>query len=170
MLTINTDTFLHERVTVHSTDAFGAGFATVESTGQEAYLPSRVMRASGLAAGTSVVCRMTPNVREPETTRWFAVYAEAETCEPSRFFDEYFLSSLETFMRQGDAWTAEAAAEAMGSPVGITAARLEHLYREQRLHKFVLFHKSTPKGVKVWYTACPERCDVGEFEDEEAQR
>lgn len=156
---------LTEYVTIHTADPFGAGFGIVESTGEEAYIPATVMFTARLSAGSSIQCRLLPNKRIAAKTPWFVGFADPDTRREAFSMEGGFLSRLQSFLDEGDAWTPEAAAEALGVSFGLVSAGLEQLYRDERAHKFVMFHKSSRNGLKVWYTRCPDRCDVGEFDE-----
>lgn len=158
---------LNDYVTIHTSDPYGAGFGVVETTGEEAYIPAAVMHTARLSAGASIECRLIPNKRLAAKTPWFVAYADPNTRRDAFIMDGDFLSRLQSFLDEGDAWTPEMAAQALGEGHGIVSAGLEQLYRQERAHKFVLFHKSSRNGLKVWYTRCPDRCDVGEFEEAE---
>ena len=162
-----TEVQIIDYVTIHTTDPFGAGFAVVEASGEEAYIPAAAMFTARLSAGMSIQCRLIPNRRLDAKTPWFVAYADPLTRRESSAMDGDFLSRIQSFLDEGDAWTPEMAAQAMGESLGPMAAGLEQLYRQERAHKFVLFHKSSRNGLKVWYTRYPDRCDIGEFEEDE---
>ena len=154
------DIVVEERVVI--TDilpAYGDGFGLVESTGQGVYFPTRVVHGAQLEAGTIVTCRLAANTRPDARTPLFAVFASKEGRVMA---DPRSVELVEAWLAEGDAWQAEDVAHEIDLPRAIVESALEKLDRDGKVGKFVEFRHDSRAGLRIWYSARPEDCDVGD--------
>lgn len=145
------------------------GFAEAQ-IGGKVYISRAAVKRLRLQAGESYAADLVPNHAQPDKTPWFAMHI---TDPASAVLDIQPSEVLEFLQAQGDAWTAAQVCENFLSrePTEADIAEmhrlLDRLYLGNRgIAKVMMFTQAAPGGpVETWFTAVPDRIDVGEFED-----
>ncbi len=144
------------------------GFAEAEIG--KVYISRAAVKRLKLQVGESYAADLVPNHAQPDKTPWFAMHI---TDPASAVLDIQPSEVLEFLKDAGDAWTARQVCETYLSrepteaDVSEMHRMLDRLYLGNRgVAKVMMFNQAAPGGpVETWFTAVPDRIDVGEFED-----
>lgn len=146
------------------------GFAKADVDGGSVYISRSAVKRLNLRVGQDYTAELVPNHAQPDRTPWFAMHIVDPEARASSFLPSEVLEHLRS---AGDAWTAEAMCEVfLDHEPGEEEVRdmhriLDQLYLAKRgVAKVMMFTEAGAGGPEeTWFTAVPEKIDVGEFED-----
>ena len=158
------DTVLVTRVGPGSGYAFG-----VATDGLTVFISSSLARRLGVTPGDRVEGSIVPNRDKPEATPWYLTHGVVTVGGAQRDADEAAVLAL--LSDAGRAWEADQVARFLGlgdgGEIRVTAA-MESAHLAGKVSKIVLFDHTSEER-RVWYTAYPDRIDVDEFEEGDAE-
>lgn len=148
------------------------GFATAECDGQGVYISRSAVKRLRLQPGDTYEADLVPNKAQPDKTPWFAMHVIDPQCSVTNLLPS---DVLEHLLSAGDAWTARDVCEVFldrepsESDEREMHRLLDTLFLSRRgVAKIMLYSEVGAGGAsRTWFTAYPERIDVGEFEDDE---